>query len=62
MAVPATLIIAASVKIIEEALKLMGTLKADELTDDEKDMIRVSHRNVQKETDRLTPIPQREDD
>ena len=62
MAVPISLIIGASVKIIEEALKLMNTLKAEELSDDEKDMIRVSHRNVQKETDRLLPIPQPEDD
>jgi hypothetical protein len=57
MAVPVSVIIAGSVAIIQEALKLMETLKAEELSEDEKDMIRIAHRNVQAETDRLLPIP-----
>lgn len=57
MAVPVGLIIEASVKIIQESIKLMRQVSADDLSDDEKEMIRVAHANVQAETDRLLVVP-----
>jgi hypothetical protein len=58
MAVPVTLIVEISVAIINEAVKLMKTINADELTDDEKEMIRVAQANAAAERDRLLPIPE----
>ena len=57
MAVPVSLIVEISVSIINEAVKLMKTIQADELTDDEKEMIRVAQAQAAAERDRLLPIP-----
>jgi hypothetical protein len=58
MAVPVGLIVEASVAIIAEAVKLMKTINADELTDDEKEMIRRAQADATAERDRLLPIPE----
>jgi hypothetical protein len=58
MAVPVGLIVEASVAIIAEAVKLMKTINADELTDDEKEMMRRAQADATAERDRLLPIPE----